>query len=55
MAAEQVDAVFRQVQSRKAAKAQEILNKRLGRELETRGSTQTQAHVPRSPKIQAIS
>jgi hypothetical protein len=45
MAPEQVDVVFRQVQARKAAKAQEILNKRLGRELESRGGTQTQ-HVP---------
>ena|SRR5579871_741096 len=43
MAAEQVDAVFRQVQVRKAAKAQELLNKRLGRELESRGGTQTQS------------
>jgi len=42
MAAEQVDAVFRQVQARKAPKAQELLNKRLTRELETRGSTQSQ-------------
>lgn len=45
MAADQVDAVFRQVQTRKAPKAQEILNKRLGRELESRGGTQTQ-HLP---------
>ncbi len=43
MAAEQVDSVFRQVQVRKAAKAQELLNKRLGRELESRGGTQTQS------------
>lgn len=41
LAAEQVDAVFRQVQARKAAKAQEILNKRLGRELGTNRGTQT--------------
>ena len=37
MAAEEVDVVFRQVQTRKAGKAQEILNKRLTRELEARG------------------
>ena len=42
LTAEQVDAVFRQVQVRKAAKAQELLNKRLGRELESQGGTQTQ-------------
>jgi len=42
MAAEQVDVVFREVQSRKAKKAQELLNKRLARELETRGDTQAQ-------------
>jgi hypothetical protein len=42
MAAEQVDAVFREVQTRKARKAQELLNRRLVRELETRGATQTQ-------------
>jgi hypothetical protein len=41
MAAEEVDVVFRQVQSRKGGKAQEILNKRLGRELESRRGTQT--------------
>jgi hypothetical protein len=41
MAAEEVDVVFRQVQSRKGGKAQEILKKRLGRELESRGGTQT--------------
>jgi Mobilization protein NikA len=43
MAAEQVDVVFREVQTRKARKAQELLNKRLGRELESRGGTQTQS------------
>lgn len=43
MTTEQVDAVFRQVQVRKAAKARELLNKRLGRELESRGGTQTQS------------
>jgi len=43
MAAEQVDAVFRQVQARKAPKAQELLNKRLNRELETHRGTQTQS------------
>jgi hypothetical protein len=32
--------VFRRVQSRKAPKAQELLNKRLSRELETRDSAQ---------------
>jgi len=35
--------VFREVQTRKARKAQELLNKRLGRELESRGGTQTQS------------
>jgi hypothetical protein len=40
MAAEEVAAVFREVQARKAGKAQELLNKRLGRELETRDNTQ---------------
>lgn len=40
MAAEEVDAVFRQVQARKAGKAQELLNKRLGRKPETSGSIQ---------------
>ena len=43
MAAEEVDAVFRQVQTRKAGKAQEILNKRLTRELAARGGTQSQS------------
>jgi len=43
MAPEEVDAVFRQVQTRKAGKAQEILNKRLTRELEARGETQSQS------------
>lgn len=43
MAAEEVDVVFREVQTRKARKAQELLNKRLGRELESRGGTQTQS------------
>jgi hypothetical protein len=38
LAAEEVDVVFRQVQSRKAGKAQEILNKRLSRELAGRGA-----------------
>jgi hypothetical protein len=42
MAAEQVDVVFREVQTRKARKAQELLSKRLGRELDSRG-TQTQS------------
>jgi hypothetical protein len=40
MAAEELAAVFRQVQDRKAGKAQELLNKRLGRELKTRDNTQ---------------
>ena len=40
MAAEQVDAVFRQVQCRKAGKAEELLNKRLTRELESRSVPQ---------------
>jgi hypothetical protein len=43
MAAEEVDVVFREVQTRKARKAQELLNKRLARELESRGGTQTQS------------
>ena len=43
MAAEEVDVVFREVQSRKARKAQELLNKRLSRELESRGGPQTQS------------
>ena len=38
MATEEVDVVFRQVQTRKAGKAQEILSKRLSRELEGRGA-----------------
>jgi hypothetical protein len=42
MAAEDVELVFRQVQSRKAGKAQEILKKRLTRELEARGGVQMQ-------------
>ena len=42
MAAEEVEVVFRQVQTRKAGKAQEILNKRLTRELEARGGTHSQ-------------
>ena len=42
MAAEEVDVVFRQVQTRKAGKAQEILNKRLTRELAERAGTQSQ-------------
>jgi len=42
MAAEEVAVVFRQVQTSKAGKAQEILNKRLTRELEARGGTQSQ-------------
>ncbi len=33
--------LFREVQARKAGKAQELLNKRRSRELETRGNTQT--------------
>jgi hypothetical protein len=41
-AAEEVDVVFREVQARKARKAQELLNKRLTWELETRGGTQSQ-------------
>lgn len=41
MAAEEVDVVFREVQTRKARKAQELLNKRLARELETRSGTQS--------------
>lgn len=41
MAAEELAAVFREVQVRKAGKAQELLNKRLSRELETRDNTQT--------------
>ncbi len=41
MPAEQVDAVFREVQARKARKAQELLNKRASRELEPSGVTQT--------------
>ena len=41
MAAEEVDVVFREVQARKARKAQELLNKRLGREIERRGGPQT--------------
>jgi hypothetical protein len=41
MAAEEVDLVFREVQSRKARKAQELLNKRLSRELEARATTQS--------------
>lgn len=35
MAADKVEAVFRQVQTRKATKAHEILNKRRGRELDS--------------------
>lgn len=38
MAADQVEAVFRQVQTRKAAKAHEILNKRRGRQPEAPGT-----------------
>jgi hypothetical protein len=38
LVAEEVDVVFRQVQTRKAAKAQEILNKRLGRRFDASGS-----------------
>ena len=49
MAAEEVDAVLRQVQARKAGKAQELLNKRLGRELETHGGTQTQSAGTATP------
>jgi len=41
-AAEEVDVVSREVQARKARKAQELLNKRLTWELETRGGTQSQ-------------
>jgi hypothetical protein len=41
-AAEEVDVVFREVQARKARKAQELLNKRRTWELETRGGTQSQ-------------
>lgn len=41
MAAEEIDVVFREVQTRKARKAQELLNKRLARELETRSGTQS--------------
>ena len=43
MAADELAAVFREVQARKAGKAQELLNKRLTRELETRGGTKTQS------------
>ena len=43
MAAEEVDVVFRKVQSRKAGKAQEILHKRLTREFEASRVTQTQS------------
>jgi hypothetical protein len=43
MAAEELAAVFREVQARKAGKAQELLNRRLSRELESRGGTQTQS------------
>ena len=39
MAAEKLAAVCREVQARKAGKAQELLNKRLIRELETRNNT----------------
>jgi hypothetical protein len=38
MAADQVEAVFRQVQTRKAAKGHEILNKRRGRQPEAPGT-----------------
>lgn len=48
MAAEQVAAVFREVQARKARKAQEILNKRLDRDIDARDSTQTGARTPKS-------
>ncbi len=41
MAAEEVAAVFREVQARKGRKAQEILNKRLNREVEARDNTPT--------------
>jgi len=41
LAAEELAAVFREVQARKAGKAQELINKRLTRELEMRSSTQT--------------
>ena len=41
MAAEEVAAVFREVQARKARKAQEILNKRLARDVEARDNMPT--------------
>jgi hypothetical protein len=41
MAPEEVAGVFREVQARKARKAQEILNKRLNREVEARDNTPT--------------
>jgi hypothetical protein len=41
MAAEELAAVFREVQARKARKAQEILSKRLNREVEARDNTPT--------------
>lgn len=47
MAAEEVDGVFRQVQTRKGAKAQEILKKRQSRELRTMAARNRQVHVPR--------
>ena len=63
MAAEEVDIVFRQVQTRKAGKAQEILNKRLTRELQTRSGTQSQnarteisqRSIPQTPTCATVS
>jgi hypothetical protein len=49
MAAEEVDAVIRQVQARKAGKAQELLNKRLSRELQTQCGAQTQSERTTTP------
>lgn len=45
MAAEEVAAVFREVQARKARKAQEILNKRLARDVEARDNMPTGART----------
>lgn len=45
MAAEEVAAVFREVQARKARKAQEILNKRLARDFEARDNMPTGART----------
>lgn len=49
MAAEQVDAVIRRVQARKAGKAQEVLNKRLSCELQRHGDAQTQSERTTTP------